>query len=173
MPDLELIASGLRFPEGPIAMPDGSIVLVEIARGTLSRVDPATGAIDVVAECGGGPNGAAIGPDGKAYVCNNGGCFEWVDLGGMLFPGSPPPASWPGHGSIQRVDLATGEVEELFAECDGHPLRAPQDIVFDAGGVFWSTAQGGGEERSPDRPPIYAPRHDGSSITELALGLEG
>jgi gluconolactonase len=172
MPDLELIATGLRFPEGPIAMPDGSVVLVEIARGTLSRVDPATGAIDVVAECGGGPNGAAIGPDGKAYLCNNGGCFEWVDLGGMLFPGSPPPASWPGHGSIQRVDLATGEVEELFTECDGHPLRAPNDIVFDASGGFWFTDHGVREARTSDRTGIYYARHDGSSITEAAFGLD-
>ena len=34
------IASGLEFPEGPIAMDDGSVVLVEIARGTLTRVTP-------------------------------------------------------------------------------------------------------------------------------------
>src|SRR4051794_41496279 len=102
MPDLELIASGLRFPEGPIAMPDGTVVLVEIARGTLSRVDPATGSIDVVAECGGGPNGAAIGPDGKAYICNNGGCFEGGGMPGVLFPRAPPPASWAGGGCLPR-----------------------------------------------------------------------
>ena len=34
------IASGLRFPEGPVAMPDGSVILVEIARETLTRVMP-------------------------------------------------------------------------------------------------------------------------------------
>jgi gluconolactonase len=32
-PDLTLVADGLAFPEGPIAMPDGSIVLVEIKTG--------------------------------------------------------------------------------------------------------------------------------------------
>ena len=32
------LCRGLQFPEGPIAMPDASIVLVEIRRGTLSRV---------------------------------------------------------------------------------------------------------------------------------------
>ena len=69
------IATGLRFPEGPVAMPDGSIILVEIARGTLSRVTP-DGKVHVIAEPGGGPNGAALGPDGKMYICNNGG-FEW------------------------------------------------------------------------------------------------
>ncbi|MGZ0187826.1 MAG: SMP-30/gluconolactonase/LRE family protein, partial [Alphaproteobacteria bacterium] len=49
------IADGLQFPEGPIAMPDGSVILVEIARKTLSRVTPG-GKIEVIAELGGGPN---------------------------------------------------------------------------------------------------------------------
>ena len=60
------IVSGLRFPEGPIAMPDGSIIVVEIERGTLSRVT-AKGTIEVIADLGGGPNGAAMGPDGYHY----------------------------------------------------------------------------------------------------------
>src|SRR5205814_10562563 len=66
------IASGLRFPEGPVAMPDGSVVLVEIERRTLSRVTP-DGKIHVIARLGGGPNGAAMGPGGKMYVTNDGG----------------------------------------------------------------------------------------------------
>jgi len=72
MSQMREITSGLKFPEGPIAMPDGSVILVEIARKTLSRVTLA-GKIEVIAELGGGPNGAAMGPDGKIYVCNNGG----------------------------------------------------------------------------------------------------
>ena len=64
--NIELVAEGLSFPEGPIAMADGSIILVEIKRGTLSRVTP-DGAITVMAELGGGPNGAAIGPDGAVW----------------------------------------------------------------------------------------------------------
>src|SRR6185312_1158196 len=71
MPAIREIATGLRFPEGPIAMPDGSVLLVEIERQTLSRVTP-DGKVTVVATTGGGPNGAAIGPDGKCYICNNG-----------------------------------------------------------------------------------------------------
>src|SRR5437899_13105416 len=73
MPQMREITSGLRFPEGPVAMDDGSVLVVEIARGTLTRVRP-NGAKEVIAETGGGPNGAAIGPDGKVYICNNGGC---------------------------------------------------------------------------------------------------
>ena len=69
------ICEDLQFPEGPISMPDGSVILVEIARGTLTRV-LASGRREVICESGGGPNGAAIGPDGACYVCNNGG-FDW------------------------------------------------------------------------------------------------
>ena len=36
--NLEIVAEGLFFPEGPIAMADGSVILVEIRRGTVSRV---------------------------------------------------------------------------------------------------------------------------------------
>ena len=171
MSELEEVATGLQFPEGPIAMDDGTVLLVEIARGTLSRVDPASGTIAVVAECGGGPNGAAVGPDGAIYVSNNGGCFTWLDLGGFTIPG-PPPDTYPGHGSIQRVDLDTGAVTTLYTECDGHPLRAPNDIVFDAVGGFWFTDHGVRHERTSDRTGIYYALPDGSSIREVIFPLD-
>src|SRR5262249_58616276 len=46
--DVEIIAEGLQFPEGPIIMPDGSVILVEIRRGTLSRAW--NGKIEVIAD---------------------------------------------------------------------------------------------------------------------------
>src|SRR3954468_10555315 len=98
--EMRHITSGLKFPEGPIAMNDGSIVLVEIQSGHLTRVTP-DGTITRIAETGGGPNGAAVGPDGKVYVCNNGG-FEWAEVDGMTIPGAQP-ANYIG-GRIQRVD---------------------------------------------------------------------
>ena len=48
--DGQVIATGLRFPEGPVALADGAVLLVEIARGTLTRVEP-DGTTSVVAEC--------------------------------------------------------------------------------------------------------------------------
>ena len=57
-PDVRELASGLKFPEGPIAMADESVILAEMRRRTLSRVTPAN-TVEVIAELGGGPNGAA------------------------------------------------------------------------------------------------------------------
>src|SRR5262249_16474881 len=127
------IASGLQFPEGPIALPDGSVLLVEIQRGALSRV-PSDGRLTVVAETGGGPNGAAIGPDDKVYVCNNGG-FEWHQVAGFTVPGDQP-TNYVG-GSIQRVDIGSGRVETVYTECNGHPPRGPNDLVFGTHGGRW------------------------------------
>ena len=164
----EVVAEGLRFPEGPVAMSDGSVLVVEIERGTLSRVGP-NGDIEVVADLGGGPNGAAIGPDGAVYITNNGGCFDFIDLG-FLLPGPVPP-SWE-HGSIQRVDLTTGEFTTLYTECDGRPLRAPNDLVFDADGGFWFTDHGVRLERTSDRTGVFYARPDGSSISEVVFPLD-
>jgi gluconolactonase len=168
MAELTEIAAGLQFPEGPIAMDDGSVILVEIRRGTLSRVSP-TGDVEVIAEPGGGPNGAAIGPDGHCYVCNNGG-FEWREAGGLVLPGDQP-SDYSG-GRIERIDLETGRVDVLYTECDGHPLRGPNDIVFDAQGGFWFTDHGKNRARDRDRTGVYYAHVDGDRIEEKIFPLE-
>lgn len=170
--ETEEIASGLLFPEGPIWRPDGSVLLVEIARGTLSAVDP-DGAILVVADLGGGPNGAALGPDGRCYVCNNGG-FEWHERGGRLFPGDQP-ANYRG-GSIQVVDLESGAWETLYdAVVSGgetYPLKGPNDLVFDDSGGFWFTDHGKNRARDRDRGGLYYARADGSVLREVVYPLD-
>ncbi len=167
--EMREVASGLRFPEGPIAMPDGSVLVVEIQRGTLSSVAP-DGRVAVVAHCGGGPNGAALGPDGAVYVCNNGG-FDWHEVGGLTIPGLQP-AGYIG-GRIQRVDLASGRVEDLYTQCDGRPLRGPNDLVFDAHGGFWFTDHGKARERDRDRTGVFYAKADGSLIREVIFPLDG
>jgi gluconolactonase len=167
--DIRELATGLRFPEGPVAMDDGSVILVEIARGTLTRVDP-DGKVDVVAELGGGPNGAALGPDGAMYVCNNGGCFSWEEVMGLTIPGSVPDA-WEG-GSIQRVDLASGAVTTLYTTSSGRPLRAPNDLVFDGNGGFWFSDHGVRQDRTSDRTGLHYALADGSSCEEVVFPLD-
>jgi gluconolactonase len=168
MAAFEVITTGLQFPEGPIAMPDGSVVLVEIARGTLSRVHP-DGEIEVIAELGGGPNGAALGPDGLCYVCNNGG-VEWHDLNGMLLPGDAA-VDYSG-GRIEKVDLETGNSEVLYVECDKRNLKAPNDIVFDANGGFWFTDTGKSYGRTMDRSAVFYAAADGSGVEEVLFPCE-
>lgn len=167
MSELIEVADGLAFPEGPVAMPDGSVVLVEMFGPRLTRVLP-DGAKETVAEIPGGPNGAALGPDGLFYVCNNGGRFSPADVGGVMLPGPYDPERYIG-GRIQTVDPATGTVTDLYTECDGRPLLAPNDLVFDAHGGFYFTDHGLTDDAARIRhiPGIYYAMADGSAITEI------
>lgn len=163
------IASGLKFPEGPIAMPDGSVILVEIQGEVLTRVTP-DGKKHVVARMPGGPNGAAVGPKGKIYVTNNGG-FTWHTLpDGRTFPSIAPP-TYTG-GSIQVVDPETGKVETLYDSCDGRKLNGPNDLVFDDDGGFWFTDLGKTREYVSDRGAVYYAKADGSKIEQKVFPLE-
>ena len=169
MSELIEVASGLRFPEGPIAMPDGSVVLVEMFGPCLTRVQP-DGTTEKIAEIPGGPNGAAVGPGGLIYVCNNGGRFTATDMDGLMFPGPCTKANYIG-GRIQTVDPATGEVTDLYTECAGRPLWAPNDLVFDAHGGFYFTDHGlvDDEARIHHLSGIYYAKADGSAITEVVF----
>ncbi|MGA0878853.1 MAG: SMP-30/gluconolactonase/LRE family protein [Ilumatobacteraceae bacterium] len=170
--ELVEITSGLRFPEGPIALRDGRVLLVEMFGPRITMVDP-DGTKHTVAEVVGGPNGAAIGPDGALYLCNNGGCFTEVDFGGLCFPGPFDPARYSG-GRIQRVNIDTGAVEDLYTSCDGRPLRAPNDLVFDTHGGFYFTDHGirDSAARTSDLTGIYYAKADGSKIQEIAFPVE-
>jgi len=137
--------------------------VIEVMGGVLTRVRP-DGAKQTVAELGGGPNGAAIGPDGAVYVCNNGGlAMTWAE--GRLTSYGPSPNSIGGR--IQRVDLATGRFETLYDSCDGRPLAAPNDIVFDRAGGFWFTDSGRGFDTHKEWGALYYAQPDGSKITRV------
>ncbi len=157
---MDELARGLRFPEGPIALSDGSVLVVEIEGGTLARVDP-DGTVTRVAECGGGPNGAAVGPDGHVYVCNDGG-LAFHSVGEIREPYALAP--WHTGGSVQRVDLATAGVETVYTHCDGTPILGGNDIVFDTDGGFYFNDTSGNT--------IYYARPDGTSIHPAATGVQ-
>jgi gluconolactonase len=149
----EVIAEGLAFPEGPVVLPDGSIVVMEMMAGRVTRAWGG-GRTEVVAEPGGGPNGAQLGPDGALYVCNNGG-------------------GWSGEyggGRIERVDLASGLVERLYDSVDGNLLGAPNDMVVDAEGGIWFTDYGHTRARDVGMSGIYYCRADGREICEAQFG---
>jgi gluconolactonase len=166
MAAFELIADGLRFPEAPVVMDDGSVIVTEIAAGRITRCWPG-GRKEVIASLGGGPNGLAIGPDGKLYCCNNGG-FEYVEANGFLAPHGI--AKDYSGGRIERIDIDTGAVETLYRSGDqGVSLRGPNDLMFDAHGGFWFTDHGkvDYDKRCHDIVGIFYAKADTSFIEEV------
>jgi gluconolactonase len=163
------IADGLAFAEGPVPLPDGDVLVVEVLGGRLTRVRP-DGRKVTAAETGGGPNGAAIGPDGRCYICNNGGMGPSATPDFMLpteAPFSTPP------GSIQAVDLATGITETVYAHTTDTPFWGPNDLVFDGHGGFWFSDFGRDRGRIRQRGSVYYARADGSAIAEAVFPLDG
>ncbi len=164
------VATGLQFPEGPVWMPDGTLLCVELQGRTVVRVHPDDGRVETVATPGGSPNGLAIGPDGAAYVCNSGG-WGFSEVMGMTVPDLRQPEDYTG-GRIERVDLATGEVTSLYTECDGNELVGPNDLVFDAAGGMWFTDHGKQRGRVQTIGAVYYAAADGSAIREVIFPLD-
>lgn len=84
MVDVEIIARGFGFPEGPVALADGSVVITEINGGKITRVW-ADGTVTPLGAAAGGPNGLALGPDGALYLCDNGGA-RYLPQGHSVLP---------------------------------------------------------------------------------------
>jgi len=166
--EVEILAGGLQFPEGPVALADGSVLFVEIAAGRLSRWHP-DGRVEEVARPGGGPNGAALGPDGACYVCNNGGMQWHTDPNGGRYPHGR--AADYGGGRIERIDLRSGRVERLYEHTGRTPLASPNDIVFDAHGGFWFTDLGSMGHDALERGRICYAKADGSAIREVVFPM--
>lgn len=168
-PDLRIVTDGLRFPEGPVCLPDGSIALVEIESRRITRVTE-KGEKSTIATVTGAPNGLAAGPKGLLYLCNNGG-FSWHEEPGLLRPmGQSPDYS---GGRIETIDPATGAVSTLYRAVDGRPLRGPNDLMFDGKGGFWFSDLGKVRARDRDHGGVYWGAEDGSKVVEAAFPIFG
>lgn len=164
--EFDVVSEGLQFPEGPVPLLDGSVIIVEIACQRVTRISP-DGSKDVVCQTGGGPNGAAVGPDGALYICNNGGMRFSRTRDGLVYSEGAAD-DWSG-GSIQRLLLESGHMSTLYSHCEGARLRSPNDIVFDRSGGFWFTDMGRADGERIERGAIYYARTDGSSIRKVPI----
>ena len=150
-----LLASGLGFTEGPVVMPDGSIVLCDGNVGQLLRWHEGT--MSTFAETGGSPWGAVLGSNGAIYVTQGGNV-----------PASSDQSATPG---IQRVNR-DGSVELLATSIGGLELAGPNDLAFGPDGRLWFTDSGTEQDdryavRSPGRLYVL----DGTGVGELVLEL--
>jgi gluconolactonase len=127
-PEPRVVTTGLAFPEGPVFLEDGSVVVTEIAGQCLTRV--VGGQKSLIARTGGGANGATLGADGAIWVANNGG----VSLGpaGYWFP--PEPID----GKIQRATL-DGAIGDVATDLPGAPPHRPNDLCFGPDGGLYFT----------------------------------
>jgi gluconolactonase len=165
---MRVIAEDLWFPEGPVWLGDGSLLVVEIRRQTLTRIW-LDGRKQIVAHLGGAPNGAAIGPDGFCYVANSGG-VRFVQRPDGCWVGGGTPDNYSG-GCIQRVNLETGEFETLYDRIGLNKIRGPNDLVFDEYGGFWFTDPGKVRHRDMDRGSVCYARVDGSLVKEVIFPI--
>lgn len=130
----EVIATGLEFPEGPVWR-GGELLFTEIMAGVVSRWT-ANGEVTLVATTGGGPNGAAAGPDGALYVTQNGG----MGRGARVRPG------------IQRIGT-DGAVDLVVASVAGVDLDGPNDLAFAPDGRLWFTDPRGAPDPAQNSRP--------------------
>src|SRR5262249_13299957 len=172
--EFEVLGAGLGFTEGPVIAKDGSVYCVDIDSGRVLHL--AGGQSTAVAQPRGGPDGLAAETPTTALVANNGG-FLWTEVNGVRIPIDHPthtnePPGFTG-GWIERVDLVSGQVTVLHRDCQGRPLRGPNDLVVDEAGGVWFTDHGKGRRASVDRGGLYYIPPGGAPVVEKAFPLLG
>jgi gluconolactonase len=147
--ELRPLAQGLKFLEGPIALEDGSLIVCESQRKTLSKISR-HGEISVIADTERGPNGAAFGSDGALYVANNGGVgFTQVD--GILY------TEVDGHPLRGPNDLISDGRGGFYFTDFGKIRRRDEDL----GGLYYALQDG--SEITEIAYPLSAPNGVGLS----------
>ncbi len=155
-----VVASGLKFPEGPVYLGDGVVAVAEMQGGSVARVT-ADGTVTRFTGLGGGPNGAALGHDGAIYVANNGGLSARTDGKGYWY------AEEQFDGRVQRID-PDGTVTTVADQLPGEAPHRPNDLCFGPDGRLYVTDSRNWEDMrnlQPGRIVAIAP--DGA-VAQLA-----
>ena len=120
---VKILATGLKFPEGPVVTKQGRIFCVELLGGAITEYLRDTKTLKRF-EVGGAPNGMMVLNDDTLIFCD------------------------AKNNSIRSLDLKTGNTRTLAKEVDGKPLNAPNDLIQDHDGNILFTCPGG-SQKSP------------------------
>jgi gluconolactonase len=112
-PELRTLADGLRFTEGPVWMPNGTLIFSDIPADTLYRFAPGAG-LSVFRKPSRHANGNTLDLEGRLITCEH------------------------GSRTVTRTD-ARGEVTTLCRTYDGNRLNSPNDAVVKGDGTLWFT----------------------------------
>jgi gluconolactonase len=111
---LERKAGGFQFTEGPLWLPDGSLLFQDIRAERTYRLDP-DGSVHVVREQTRAANGQTFGLDGSIVFCEQTG------------------------RRLSRLSLSDGAVESLVETWAGARLNSPNDVVCRSDGLIYFT----------------------------------
>ncbi|WP_433736705.1 SMP-30/gluconolactonase/LRE family protein [Pseudomonas putida] len=105
-----------NFIEGPAFDTQGNLYFVNIPYGQIFRASP-EGAIELVAEYDGEPNGLAIHADGSIYIADY-------------------------RQGIMILDPSSGHVRPHLQRAHGEGFKGCNDLTFHSDGSLWFTDQG-------------------------------
>lgn len=112
-PQAMVVADGFEFPEGPVVLANGTVLVCDVPTGKIYSVDPAGGGKELWLELDGEPNGASLAPDGKVLVADR------------------------KHRRIVAVDPKTRLVTTLSPPEPS--LHSPNDVTVSPGGLIFFT----------------------------------
>lgn len=140
---LTKVAEVPGYSEGIVFDHRGNAYISDIPNGTIYRIT-SDGQANAWATTG-APNGHKILADGTHLVCDG------------------------SQHAVLHLDKNGKLLDKASSECDGKPLRAPNDLTLDPRGGFYFTDPGGSDEKNPIGTVHYV---DAAGTTHLiAEGL--
>lgn len=139
--NVSILATGLKFPEGPVVTNNGNIYFVELLSGCITQYHPETKTVTRF-NVGGAPNGMMVKNDHTLIFCDS------------------------KKHAIRSLNVLTGQTETLADNVNGEPLRAPNDITQDGEGNILFTCPGGSQKEGIGYMCVINNKNEVSKIAE-------